>query len=360
MELVTIGAFARLTRLTPKALRLYDELGLLTPARVDPFSGYRYYDPGQVERARLVAWLRRLGMPLARIRTVCDLGTAAAADEVRAFWDSVESDTAARRELASFLIAHLARRDQPMMGTTNGAPLTIRYAALSDTGRVRESNQDVAYAGDRLLAVADGFGARGQSASSAAVAALRRLETRTLPAGDLLNALEDAVREAEHDVRGVGPDDEESGTTLTAMLWDAARSQLALVHIGDSRAYLLRDRGLFRITHDHTHVQSQVDEGRITPEEARSHPQRALLLRALGAVATSPPDLKLHDALPGDRYLLCSDGLSGVVPDADVRRTLTEAGAPADAVRALVDMSIAAGGPDNVSCVVADVTGVTA
>ncbi|GAA2100296.1 MerR family transcriptional regulator [Streptomyces albiaxialis] len=358
MGLVTIGTFARLTRLSPKALRLYDELGLLTPARVDPFSGYRYYDPAQVERARLVAWLRRLGMPLARIRTVCELDDAGAADEVRAFWASVESETAARRELASFLIAHLARGDHPMMGTTgtNGTPLTIRYAALSDTGRVRERNQDVAYAGDRLLAVADGFGARGESASSAAVAALRRLETGPLPAGGLLNALEDAVRAAEDDVRGVDSGEEESGTTLTAMVWDAARSRLALVHIGDSRAYLLRGGGLFRITHDHTHVQSQVDEGRITPEEARAHPQRALLARALGAVATSPPDLKLHDALPGDRYLLCSDGLSGVVPDADVRRTLAGSGAPADAVRALVGLSIAAGGPDNVACVVADVS----
>ncbi|MEU4970066.1 MULTISPECIES: MerR family transcriptional regulator [Streptomyces] len=104
MELLTIGALAWATRLTPKALRL--QLGLLTPARVDPFSGYRYYAPTQVERARLVAWLRRLGMPLARIRTVCELAPAASADEVRDCWSGVESDTAARRGLTSFLIAH--------------------------------------------------------------------------------------------------------------------------------------------------------------------------------------------------------------------------------------------------------------
>src|SRR5690349_9064838 len=100
MELLTIGAFARESRLSPKALRLYDDLGLLPPARVDPASGYRLYRPDQLERARLVAWLRRLGMPLARIRTVCDLEPAAAADEVAAYWAQVRADIAARERLA--------------------------------------------------------------------------------------------------------------------------------------------------------------------------------------------------------------------------------------------------------------------
>ena len=94
MRLLSIGAFAHATRLSPKALRLYDELGLLPPAFVDPASGYRFYDPAQLERARLVAWLRRLGMPLARIRVVCDSEPARAADEVAAYWDQVEADTA--------------------------------------------------------------------------------------------------------------------------------------------------------------------------------------------------------------------------------------------------------------------------
>src|SRR5215218_544427 len=99
MGLLTIGAFARASRLSPKALRLYDELGLLSPARVDPVTGYRFYAPGQLEQARLVAWLRRLGMPLARIQRVCGLDPAAAAREVRSYWAGVESDTAARRDL---------------------------------------------------------------------------------------------------------------------------------------------------------------------------------------------------------------------------------------------------------------------
>ncbi|MFF0728979.1 MerR family transcriptional regulator [Streptomyces sp. NPDC004134] len=347
MGLLTIGAFARAARLSPKALRLYDELGLLTPARVDPVTGYRLYAPGQLEQARLVAWLRRLGMPLARIRYVCSLDAAGAAAEVRAYWAQVEADTAARRELAAFLVGHLSWKEPAM-------PLDIRYAALSDPGLVRESNQDTAYAGDRLLAVADGYGGLGAPASAAAVDALRRLGTDGIPAGGLLNVLEDAIEQAGHAVRAVAASSPaDAGTTLTAMLWTG--SQLALVHIGDSRAYLLRDGELFLITHDHTVVQSMVDEGRLTPEEAASHPERSLLLRALGHDPAATPDMRLHDARPADRYLLCSDGLPAVVPDGDIRGVLAEGGEPEETVRALVALANGSGGPDNVSCVVADV-----
>ncbi|MFD5651178.1 MerR family transcriptional regulator, partial [Streptomyces sp. NPDC127039] len=321
MELLTIGAFAKAARLSPKALRLYDELGLLPPARVDPVTGYRRYAPEQVERARLVAWLRRLGMPLARIRHVCSLDAGAAAGEVRAFWARAEAETAARRDLAAFLVDHLTRKDPAMSPTTPA--LSMRYAAASDTGLVRESNQDTAYAGSRLLAVADGFGDGGAPASAAAVESLRRLESGGVPADGLLNVLADAVEEAEravHDAVGSGSAPQEAGTTLTAMLWTG--SQLGLVHIGDSRVYLLRDGELFQITHDHTVVQSMVDEGRITPEEAASHPQRSLLVRALGRGADATAEMRLQDARPGDRYLLCSDGLSTVVPGDEIHRVL--------------------------------------
>ncbi|MFF3782827.1 protein phosphatase 2C domain-containing protein [Streptomyces sp. NPDC001933] len=354
MELLTIGAFAKASRLSPKALRLYDELGLLAPTRVDPVTGYRLYAPELLEQARLVAWLRRLGMPLARIRQVRTLEPAAAAQEIRAFWAQVEADTAARRDLASFLIDHLSWKDPAMSSTTS--PLGIRYAALSDTGLVRESNQDTAYAGSRLLAVADGYGSTGAPASAAAVDALKHLETGSVPAGDLLNVLEDAVEQAKQAVNGVsgpGSSPEEAGTTLTAMLWTG--SQLALVHIGDSRAHLLRDGELFQITHDHTLVQSMVDEGRVSAEEAVSHPQRSLLIRALGQGADGTPDMRLHDARRGDRYLLCSDGLSAVVRSEEIRRVLSEVPEPERAVRELIALANGSGGPDNVSCVVADI-----
>jgi serine/threonine protein phosphatase PrpC/DNA-binding transcriptional MerR regulator len=359
MGLLTIGAFAKASRLSPKALRLYDELGLLPPARVDPVNGYRLYDPEQLERARLVAWLRRLGMPLARIREVCALEPSLAAAEVRAFWARVESDTAARRELAAFLIDHLAWKDPAM--SPNAKPLAIRYAALSDAGLVRDGNQDAAYAGPRLLAVADGFGSGGAPASAAAVDVLSgdvlsRLESGSVPAGEVLNLLEEAVDQANRAVRDIATAESGQqgiGTTLTAMLWTG--SQLALVHIGDSRAYLLRDGELFQITHDHTLVQSLIDEGRLSVEEASSHPQRSLLLRALTGGAGCTADVQFRDARLGDRYLLCSDGLSSVVPTEELLAVVSTVADPYAAAGELIAMANRAGGPDNVSCVVADV-----
>ncbi|MFI9610684.1 MerR family transcriptional regulator [Streptomyces sp. NPDC052023] len=348
--MLTIGAFAKASRLTPKALRLYDELDLLRPARVDPGTGYRYYAAGQLERARTVAWLRRLGMPLAHIREVCALPPPDAAREIRAYWARVEAETAERRELAGFLIAQLtAPPGEDLTMTT----LRLRYAAHSDRGLVRPANQDTAYAGSRLLAVADGYGPAGGPASTAVVESLKTLERADgILAGNVLNLLDAAVQDAALAVHDVSAE-EETGSTLTALLWTGSR--LALVHIGDSRAYLLRGGGLFRVTHDHTLVQSLIDAGRLTPEEAVTHPQRALLLNSLTGTAPATPDLRLHDAHPGDRYLLCSDGLSAVVPDARIRELLRAHSTPEEAVHALVAAANDAGGPDNVSCVVADV-----
>lgn len=349
--MLTIGAFAKASRLSPKALRLYDELELLRPARVDPETGYRYYAAEQLRQARLVAWLRRLGMPLARIRRVCALEPEPAAREIGAYWAGVEAETAARRDLAAFLVNHLS----PSPGKDTSM-LELRYSAHSDTGRVRAANQDSVHAGARVLAVADGWGPGGAPASTAAVRALTFLDDEPLSAGGVLNLLEDAVEGAAQAVADLVPrpatDGGGTGSTLTALVWTG--SQLALVHIGDSRAYVLRDGGLLRITHDHTVVQSMIDEGRLTPEEATTHPQRAILLKALGSDA-NVPDLRLHDVRPGDRYLLCSDGLSTVVPDEGIERLLASAPGPDAAVRALIGAANDAGGPDNVSCVVADV-----
>ncbi|MFF9058104.1 MerR family transcriptional regulator [Streptomyces sp. NPDC014882] len=354
MHMLTIGAFAKASRLSPKALRLYDELELLRPARVDPATGYRYYTTDQLERARLVAWLRRLGMPLARIREVCALDPAAAAGEVRAHWARVEAETAVRRDLAAFLVDQLSHTSRtPRASREDTTMLELRHSAGSDRGRVRPENQDTAYAGGRLLAVADGFGPAGAPAGGAAVAALRFLDTEEMPAGEVLDLLEDAVRDANDAVRDAADGADGTGTTLTALVRTGSR--LALVHIGDSRAYLLRDGALFLITHDHTVVQSMVDEGRLTAEEAATHPRRALLLKALTGAAPPHVELRLHDARAGDRYLLCSDGLSTVVPESRIRSLLTEVPSPAGTVRALLAEANGAGGPDNVSCVVADV-----
>ncbi|MCT6775597.1 MerR family transcriptional regulator [Streptomyces sp. CS7] len=383
-ELVTIGEFARLSRLSAKALRRYDELGLLRPALVDPVNGYRYYDPAQVEGARLVAWLRRIGMPLNRIGRVVALDAGAAAVEIRAYWARVEAETAARRDLAMYLVDHLSAEGRTMSrmpdnaentgssessgrsGSAGAAALAIRCAALTDIGVVRTANQDAAFAGPRLLAVADGFGEGGAEASAAAIEALKPStwgRDGALSAADLLNALEDTADSAARAVQeAVAPcaDPDGSGTTLTAMLWTGSR--LGLVHIGDSRAYLLRGGELFRITHDHSLVQSMLDDGSLSPEEAASHPGPALLLKALvgearpAAVAVAcRADVRLREVLAGDRYLLCSDGLSAVVEAADLRAAVVAADDPQEAVRRLARLAREAGGPDNVACVVADV-----
>ncbi|MGW1338664.1 MerR family DNA-binding transcriptional regulator [Streptomyces rubiginosohelvolus] len=377
-ELVTIGEFARLSRLSAKALRRYDELGLLRPALVDPVNGYRYYDPVQVEGARLVAWLRRIGMPLNRIGRVVALDAGAAAVEIRAYWARVEAETAARRDLAMYLVDHLSAEGRTMSrmpdnaenagssGSAGAVALAIRCAALTDIGVVRTANQDAAFAGPRLLAVADGFGEGGAEASAAAIEALKPSpwgRDGALSAADLLNALEDTADSAARAVRDAvapcaAPDG--SGTTLTAMLWTGSR--LGLVHIGDSRAYLLRGGELFRITHDHSLVQSMIDDGSLSPEEASSHPGPALLLKALAGEARPASvavacraDVRLQEVLAGDRYLLCSDGLSAVVDAADLRAAVVAADDPQEAVRRLAGLAREAGGPDNVACVVADV-----
>ncbi|MDF5752980.1 Stp1/IreP family PP2C-type Ser/Thr phosphatase [Spongiactinospora sp. TRM90649] len=235
--------------------------------------------------------------------------------------------------------------------------IALRYAARSDVGLLREGNEDSAYASARLLAVADGMGghAHGEVASSVAIAAMAALEKDT-HGGDLLSAIEAAVRDANrklHEMVGRDPSLKGMGTTLTAMLWNG--TQVALVHVGDSRAYLLRRGELYQITHDHTLVQSLVDDGRITPEEAATHPQRSILLRALDGSGEVDPDLTLREAQVDDRYLLCSDGLSGVVSAETMHNTLTTVDEPEEVVRALIDLANRGGGPDNITCVIADV-----
>jgi serine/threonine protein phosphatase PrpC len=235
--------------------------------------------------------------------------------------------------------------------------LELRYAVRSDVGLLREGNEDSAYAGSRLLAVADGMGghAAGEVASAVAIAALADLDD-DMPPSELQIALSTAVAHANqilHDMVSADPSISGMGTTLTAMLWSDGK--VALCHIGDSRAYVLSGGEFQQITHDHTLVQSLVDDGRISPDEAATHPQRSLLLRALDGTSEAEPDLSILEAHAGDRYLLCSDGLSGVVSEETLHRTLATVPNPEDAVLQLVELAIRGGGPDNITCIVADV-----
>jgi len=236
--------------------------------------------------------------------------------------------------------------------------LVLHYAARSDRGLVRSNNQDSVYAGPRLLALADGMGghAAGEVASKVVIAALAPLDDDE-PGDDLLGHLREAVLSgngAISELVSQDPDLDGMGTTLTAVLF--AGSKLGLVHIGDSRAYLVRDGELSQITHDDTFVQSLIDEGRITDEEAANHPQRSLLLKALTGHEVEP-SLAVREARAGDRYLLCSDGLTGPVSEETMAEALRIPD-PQQCADRMIELALRGGGPDNVTVIIADVVDV--
>ena len=235
--------------------------------------------------------------------------------------------------------------------------LTLRYAAHSDRGLIRDGNQDSVYAGPRLLAVADGMGgmAAGDVASNIVIGAMAPLD-EDVPGDALVDALRSAVGTANQQLRDTvdaNPQLEGMGTTLTATLFSG--SKLGMVHIGDSRAYLLRNGEFAQITKDDTYVQMLVDEGRISAEEASSHPQRSLLTRALDG-RDIDPEYSVRQVLPGDRYLICSDGLSGVVSAETIGDSLREYTDPQQCVERLVQLALRGGGPDNITVIIADAT----
>ncbi|MEV4621651.1 protein phosphatase 2C domain-containing protein [Asanoa sp. NPDC049573] len=235
--------------------------------------------------------------------------------------------------------------------------LTLRYAARSDRGLIRDGNQDSVYAGPRLLAVADGMGgmAAGDVASNIVIGAMAPLD-EDVPGDALVDALRTAVDTANQQLRDTvdaNPQLEGMGTTLTAILFSG--SKIGMVHIGDSRAYMLRDGEFAQITKDDTYVQMLVDEGRISAEEASSHPQRSLLTRALDG-RDIDPEYSVRQVLTGDRYLICSDGLSGVVSAETIAETMRDYTDLQQCVERLVALALRGGGPDNITVVVADAT----
>jgi protein phosphatase len=235
--------------------------------------------------------------------------------------------------------------------------LTLRFAARSDVGLLRDGNEDSGYASPHLLVVADGMGgaAAGEVASSVAVAALATLDEGE-PSGDLLEVFGDAVRRIEDQLGGLveaEPRLRGMGTTLTAVVH--AGTRLGLVHVGDSRAYLMRGGVLERITRDHTLVQSLIDAGRLSESDATTHPQRNVLTRVLDGAHPTEADLSIREIKAGDRILLCSDGLSGVVSNETIAASLLANDDAQEAVDELVDLALRGGGPDNITCVVADV-----
>jgi protein phosphatase len=236
--------------------------------------------------------------------------------------------------------------------------IALHYAARSDVGLVRQENQDSGYAGPHLLVVADGMGghAAGDVASSIAIGEMVGLDAETPGADAALDLLAAALRSANTELREAvqrEPELQGMGTTVTALL--RTGNKIAVAHIGDSRAYLLRDGTLTQITHDHSFVQSLVDEGRITEAEAESHPQRSLVTRVLTGQQDDAPDLAMREAHIGDRYLICSDGLSGFVARDTIQEILLKGQPPGATADLLVELALRAGAPDNVTCIIGDI-----
>ena len=237
--------------------------------------------------------------------------------------------------------------------------LRLRYAAVSDVGRVRKDNQDSGYAGPWLLSVCDGVGgaARGDIASATAIGQLRRIDSPPAPdhtADELLGLVAGALHRA-HDRIGelVEDDPSLSGTSTTATLALFDGTQIAIGHVGDSRGYLFRGGHISQLTHDHTFVQTLIDEGRITEAEARVHPHRNLILQAIDGARDLEPDLFVIQLQAGDRLMLCSDGITASLDDGRLADILAT-GTPDYAAVELTRASLEAGTTDNVTCIVAD------
>lgn len=237
--------------------------------------------------------------------------------------------------------------------------MTTLSAAGSHVGKVRLNNQDSGYAGEHLFVVADGMGghAGGDVASALAIQSIAHIDRPFENPADAAQALRDALLEANQELAETvfeHPELAGMGTTVSGFV--RVGDRLAVAHIGDSRIYRWRDGVLTQVTKDHTFVQRLVDSGRITAEEAAVHPRRSVLMRVLGDVELTPEiDVEVLDTRPGDRWVLCSDGLSGYVDEERIGELLDEHPDASAAVEALIDESLDHGAPDNVTVVVVGV-----
>jgi PPM family protein phosphatase len=235
--------------------------------------------------------------------------------------------------------------------------LHLRWAAGTDQGHVRSNNEDCYYAGDRLLVVADGMGgmAAGDLASRIAIDAMTPLDV-PIENDHQMDALHRALEVANGRIADTVAADqslEGMGTTLTAVIFSG--TQAAMAHVGDSRAYLMRDGRLNQLTKDDTYVQMLIDQGLIRPDEAAGHPRRSVVTRVLQGEPVSPAYVIVQPE-PGDRWLLCSDGLTAVVTNEMIEQEMLTAADPKTCTERLIDLALRGGGPDNVTVIVADVT----
>jgi serine/threonine protein phosphatase PrpC len=355
-DLMAIGEFSERSGLSAKRLRTYATEGVLTPAAVDPGSGYRYYSPGQLADAKVIDALRQAGVPLADIRVFMRWPSREQLD----VWASrLQTDANHRRDALTLAGHLLAASEDPICPTVNPHSkerfmTTLRTAGRTDIGQLRQNNEDVIVSSDRLALVADGMGGHpgGEIAANAAAAVVPAVFT-----GRSLDELEAAVRAANWAIRDravAQPGLEGMGTTICAagLLTDG---HIAVVHVGDSRAYLWHAGSLTRLTEDHTLTADLIRRGELREEEAPQHPHYGVLIRALGVGPDVDIDCRTVGIEEGDRIVVCSDGLFNELSIEEMANAMAEGEDLAAIVDDLIDKAVTHGGRDNVSVVVAEV-----
>jgi PPM family protein phosphatase len=355
-ELMPIGEFSERSGLSPKRLRNYAAGGLLVPAAIDSVSGYRYYSPAQLREAQLIDALREAGMPLADIGALL---RDPSSEHLDAWATRVEVDAAQRHQaldLARRLLAIevTSNRNIENQHSRKVSMTKLRTISRTDIGRVRDTNEDAVVSSDRLAAVADGMGGHpgGEIASAIAISLVQAAFM-----GRSLDELQAAVRAANRaiwDRASRNAELEGMGTTICAagLVEDGT---VAVVNVGDSRAYVMRDGSLTQLTHDHSVTADAVRRGELSEQEALSHPHRNVLTRALGVAPDVELDTTALTAVEGDRLLVCTDGLFNEVPDDEIASLMTMTNSMRATAEGLVELALSRGARDNVSVVVVDI-----
>jgi protein phosphatase len=356
-DLMPIGEFSERSKLSLNRLRSYAAEGLLVPAAVDPASGYRYYSPGQLHEAQVIDALRQSNMSLADIRVLLRHPSAKQLDS----WARrLDIDATHRQEALDKARELLAIEDdlsptQEVNGPSGGVTMVkLRTAGRSETGPVRENNEDVIVNDDCLAVVADGMGGLpgGEIAANTAAKFVRAVFT-----GRSLDELEAAVRAANWAIWEQATARSQltgMGTTVCAVGL-VEDGHLALVHVGDSRAYLWHDSELIQLTQDHTVTAELVSRGELREEESPRHPHYGILTRALGVAPDVIIDSRTQPVVAGDRLLVCSDGLVNELSAPELAGTMGTTEDITAVIDNLVEMAMARGGRDNISVVVAEV-----
>lgn len=354
-DLMAIGEFSERSGLSAKRLRTYASEGLLTPAAVDPGSGYRYYSPGQLADAQVIDALRQANVPLADIRSFLRQPTR---EQLDAWARQLQTDANDRERALTFardLFEVSADPRFPIVHADSKEELmtTLRTAGRSDIGLLRENNEDSIVNSDRLALVADGMGGHpgGKIAAHAAAAVVPAVFT-----GRSVDELEAAVRAANWAIRDravAEPGLEGMGTTICAagLLNDG---HVAVVNVGDSRAYLWREDVLTQLTQDHSVTAELIQRGELREEDERQHPYHGVLTRALGVGPNVEIDRRTLAIEVGDRIIVCSDGLFNELSSEEIASALADGDGVAGVADNLIERAIDQGGRDNVSVVVAE------